>query len=146
MHIRKAQGDDLVSRVDKWYQTVKETAAKTNGVVQGKTYTTYDQVYALSLEAMKQKYPDAEIFCMTLQESDHNNTTVEKLEKFNVVISGLAKYFGATVIDQQMDGITFDNCQAYSTDYRALHPNAIGHAKMAEYIVENMYNKMNSEK
>ena len=39
--------------------------------------------------------------------------------------------------------ITLENCHAYGADYRALHPNAKGHAVMAKSIITAMYNKNN---
>ena len=90
-------------------------------------------------EAMKEKYPNAEIYCLTYQESNHSNTSRSKLAKFTQSVSAIAEYFGATVVDQSKDEITTENCHAYGADYRALHPNAKGHAVMAKSIVTEMY-------
>ncbi len=137
--LRKNNGVSDSEKVAEWFEKTVAQAKRVNGVVQGKTYTSYEQVYALSLQAIKEKYPDAEIFCMTLQESNHSGTTKQKLENYNMSIKAIAEYFGVTVIDQETDGITWDNCHAYGCDIRALHPNVVGHAEMTENIVKTMY-------
>ena len=66
-------------------------------------------------------------------------TSKQKLINFNMAIRAIASYFGVTVVDQATDEITWDNCHAYGCDIRALHPNVPGHQKMAENIVETLY-------
>ncbi len=125
--------------VDSWFKDVAAKADKAGSTKQGEAYDNFEQVYALSLRAMKEKYPNAEIYCLTYQESNHAHTTKAKLAKFTQSVTAIAEYFGATVVDQSKDEITVDNCHAYGADYRALHPNAKGHAVMAESIVKEMY-------
>lgn len=127
--------------VESWFKGVAEKADKSGSTKKGEAYDNFEQVYALSLRAMQEKYPNAEIYCLTYQESNHANTSKAKLAKFTQSVTAIAEYFGATVVDQSKDEITFENCHAYGADYRALHPNAKGHAVMAKSIITAMYNK-----
>ena len=129
------------SNLDAWFSAVKSKADKVGDIIKGETYASFEQVYALSLDVMKEKYPNAEIYCLTYQESNHQHTTRAKLDKFNKTIKALAEYFDVTVVDQSKDEITWDTCHAYGGDMRALHPSAAGHEVMAENIVKTIYEK-----
>ncbi|MBR2387622.1 MAG: SGNH/GDSL hydrolase family protein [Clostridia bacterium] len=126
--------------VENWFKGVKEKADKSGSTKKGEAFDNFEQVYALSLNAMREKYPNAEIYCLTYQENNHNNTSRSKLAKFTQSVSALAEYFGATVVDQSKDEITATNCHAYAADNSSLHPNPKGHAVMAKSIVTEMYN------
>ena len=128
-------------KMDAWFASVLERAESTGDtVIEGTTYQNFDQVYALSLNRMRELYPDAEIYCLTYQETNHSNITAERFNAFNNAVKALATYFGATVVDQSTDSITADNCHAFGGDIRALHPNASGHAIAADNIMKYMYN------
>jgi lysophospholipase L1-like esterase len=122
------------SNLDAWFSAVKSKADSVGKIIKGETYASFEQVYALSLNVMKEKYPNAEIYCLTYQESNHQHTTRGKLDKFNKTIKALAEYFDVTVVDQSKDEITWETCHAYGGDMRALHPSAAGHEVMAENI------------
>lgn len=110
----------------------------------GKTASDWCTTYALSLKAMTEKYPSAEILCMTLVRSLRAEATDEKITQYNTCIKALASYFGATVIDQQADGeLRYENCHAYGSDSNvcALHPSAAGHALMKKLIANTLYRK-----
>lgn len=127
--------------VDGWFKDVAAKAAKAGSTKKGEAFDNFEQVYALSLNAIKEKYPNAELYCLTYQENNHNNTSRSKLAKFNQSVTALAEYFGATVVDQSKDEITETNCHAYAADNKSLHPNPKGHAVMAKSIITEMYNK-----
>ena len=134
------------AKMDAWFASVLARAENAGEeIVEGVTYQNFDQVYALSLNRMKELYPDAEIYCMTYQETNHSNITKERFNAFNNAVKALATYFGATVVDQSTDSITSDNCHAFGGDIRALHPNASGHAIAAENIMKHMYNKIKEQ-
>ncbi len=87
----------------------------------GFTGSTFDEAYARMLYNMKQRYPDADIFCCTLSVTKKGDAA--KLEKYNAAIKALAEHYGCTVVD------VFNT--ALSTDYASLtidsiHPNAQG--------------------
>ena len=129
--------------MDAWFASVVERAEREGGAEKGKTFLNYAAAYALSMKEMKRRYPDAEYFCMTLQQTNHPNTlkSFERYYNYNKTIKALAEYFGATVVDFADDEITFENCHAYAGDMHSLHPTAVGHKVMAEKIIEAMYNK-----
>ena len=134
------------SEMDAWFASVLERANSTgNQVIKGTTYQNFDQVYALSLNRMKELYPNAEIYCLTYQETNHPSITADRFNKFNNTIKTLAAYFGATVVDQSIDSITEDNCHAFAGDTKSLHPTVIGHAITAENIMKHMYNKLKEQ-
>ena len=127
------------SQVDAWFKKVKANADKTDVIEAGTTYQNFSQVYALSLNAIKEKYPNAEIICLTMQETNHPNENKVKFQKINNTITALAKYFDAILVNQSEDIITYKTCHAYAGDMSSLHPNPEGHAIMAENIVKAMY-------
>ena len=138
-----AAGADKKAVMENGISSVIATA-EANGptVVGGKTYTSWEAAYALSLRAMKEKYNNPELFCMLLVQTHNAKDTPEKIARQNTCIRAIAEYFGATVIDQQADGyVTYENCHAYGSDASALHPNPQGHALMERLIVESMWKK-----
>lgn len=138
-----ADGADAAAVLDEWMKTTIATyEANSATIVGGKTYKTWEAAYALSLRAMREKYPDAEIYCMTLVRSqDSRDTATAPFDHYNTCIKALANYFGATIIDQEQGYMLQDNCHAYGSDLKALHPNQQGHALMERLILETMYAK-----
>ncbi len=137
-----ANGADR-KEIDAWFSEVVARREREGGAEKGKTFLNYDAVYALSMRDMQKKYPNAEFYCLTLQETNHPNTLkrLERFESFNKTIKTLAEYFGATVVDFAADEITWQNCHAYAGDMHSLHPTAAGHEIMAENIIKAMYNR-----
>ena len=138
-----ADGADVAAVLDEWMKTTIATyEANSATIVGGKTYKTWEAAYALSLRAMREKYPNAEIYCMTLVRSqDSRDTASAPFDHYNTCIKALAGYFGATIIDQEQGYMLQDNCHAYGSDLKALHPNQQGHALMERLIIETMYEK-----
>lgn len=138
-----ADGADTAAVLDEWMKTTISTyEANSATIIGGKTYKTWEAAYALSLRAMREKYPNAEIYCMTLVRSqDSRDTASAPFDHYNTCIKALANYFGATIIDQEQGYMLQDNCHAYGSDLKALHPNQQGHALMERLILETMYAK-----
>ena len=110
------------------------------GNVAGTSYTEWAEAYALGLYAMKNKYSNAEIYCMTLIQNKDSRCTAEKVNSFNTCIRAIAEYLDIGIIDQERDGyITPENCYAYTGDSTALHPSPYGHVLMERLIVETLY-------
>ena len=132
--------------IDAWFDNVKNIAAEAGGNEKGITFFSYDAVYAISMGEIKRKYPNAELYCLTLQETNHPNTmkSLARFDRFNEVIRTLGEYFGATIVDFAKDEITWDNCHAYAGDMHSLHPTAAGHEIMAESVIKAMYEKANA--
>ncbi len=137
--------------VEEWLVDVHNTyqANSDNGVQPGKTYTSWEASYALSLERMKYNYPDAEIYIMNLTRSQHSTGAEEagkqKILKANTCLAALAEYYGVKVIDQAKSEVNYDNCHLYGADEAnptALHPNLMGHAMMTKLIVETLYENL----
>lgn len=139
-----AIGADANAIIDEWMKTTIATAeASTSTTIRGgSTYKTWEAAYALTLRAMKEKYPDAEIYCMTLVRSqDSRDTASAPFDHYNTCIKAIAGYFGATIVDQEQGYMLQDNCHAYGSDLKSLHPNQQGHALMERIIIETMYDK-----
>ncbi|MBE6630060.1 MAG: hypothetical protein E7624_04340 [Ruminococcaceae bacterium] len=137
--------------VAEWLEGVHSTyqANSDNGVQPGKTYTSWEASYALSLERMQYNYPDAEIYIMNLTRSQHSTGAEEagkqKILKANTCLAALAEYYGVKIIDQAKSEVNYDNCHLYGADEAnptALHPNLMGHAMMTKLIVETLYENL----
>jgi len=135
--------DERRAIVDEWFAEVKATAEANPGYVPGESYSEWAEAYALGLYEMKNKYANAEIYCMTLIQNEDTRCTAEKIESFNVCIRAIAEYLGIGLIDQELEGyITPDNCYAYCGDSTALHPSPYGHLLMEKFIVETLYKNL----
>ena len=129
-------------KIEAWFDSVSSAAKSSGDKV--KPFSTWDAGYALALRAMKDKYGDAEIFCMTLMPNHHSGYTAQKLLQYNTCIKALGNYFGATVIELDGGDITYDNCNGYTVDGSgdAIHPNIKGYAYIEKCIIKAMYNKI----
>lgn len=132
--------DQHADKVGNWFERiVKPQAEKTDGIIPGTTYTTWEQAYALGLSMMKEAYPDAEIILITLAENNHGSPA-DKIARYNTCIKAMGAYFGATVIDQSLI-VSQETCHAYASDATALHPSSYGHQRMEELILQVLYDK-----
>ncbi len=129
--------------LNEWFAGVQETADKSNGkIIAGTTFKSWEASYALSLQAMKEKYPNAEIYCMLLVGVNHTRVTASAVVRHNTFITAIAEYMGATVIDQENNGMfNSKTCHAYGGDATAVHPSSYGHKMIERLIVETIYEK-----
>ena len=109
-------------------------------------YTNFDEAYALGLYTMRQKYPNAEIYCMTYLYNHSGEHSPVRINQANRVVKAIANYLGVTVIDQsgEFSAITNDNVHCYGTinaDLDCIHLSATGHKKMEETILKTMAKK-----
>ena len=121
--------------IDEWFAGVRAKA--------GDSYTVsatpdFDQLYALMLYRMTERYPNAKVACMTLVEALGYPNTTKWVPLYNQVIRALADYFGLLVIEQG-NVISTDNYMTYMHDNRILHPNAAGHELIFEEVVRTLY-------
>ena len=115
----------------------------------GESYTTFEQAYFLGLVTMLEKYPDAEIYCLTLLPNNDPRCTVELVEKFNVCISAIVNYlaieYDITLVDQngEYSEFTADNIHAFTSVYdnNSVHPNSRGHELIERLIIKTMFEK-----
>ena len=143
LHNKSAMGDlyaILQSKTDTRSDDVK--IAEWFATVSKSNMSTFEQAYALSLKAMTDKYPDAEVWCMTLNVNHDSRFTTTAMNQYNRCITALAKYFGVNVINQQEGYITSGNCTPYSVDNKGLHPSPTGHALMEKHIIETFYKEI----
>ena len=86
------------------------------------------EAYAIMLHKMKQRYPDAEIYCFTLlPRGNQSESKVQQLQEFNASLKEIAAHFGASIVDLYNDcGIKADeNFKFYVAD-NSLHPGPAG--------------------
>ncbi len=104
------------------------------------------EAYALMLDKMKTRYPDAEIYCCTITEvSRWIDETGEKFpfpnihnltaKDYNTWITSIAKAKGVNVIDVYDCGITYENAKEYTSD--GTHPNIAGAKLIADKVCES---------
>ena len=86
---------------------------------------------------MQAAYPNADIIVMGLENNSSSTFTLERQEKFNLVIEALANYFGTMYADQcgEYSEITSDNMMNYAMDLGSTHPNTLGHAAIERMLL-----------
>ncbi len=106
------------------------------------TPKTSVQAYAIMLHKIKQRYPNAEIFCFTLLNNCKlNEQSSIKLKNFNSALKSVADYMNCYVVDLYTDtGITASSESAglYFGD-RHLHPNRNGMTAIANCFLSALY-------
>lgn len=130
--------------IDTWFQ---EVLARNATPVGGSTYTTFQEAYALSLYRMKTTYASAEIYCLNLMPCEkyfnNNGGTLDMMEDYNYFYELMVDYFDLNLVDQYSE--VYQNYYTYTPYYTnatdLLHPNAGGHTKMAERILNTMADK-----
>ena len=86
---------------------------------------------------MMNKYENADVLALGLENNASSGFTVERQEKFNLVIKALAEYFGAIYVDQcgEYSEINAENMVTFGMDAGCTHPNSLGHAAMERMIL-----------
>lgn len=106
------------------------------------TPETFADYYALMLDKIQNRYPDAEVFCCTLLPNGcMREGGVVALEEFNNIIRALALRFGYGVADLYRDsGITEENMKDYfgADTSQTLHPGARGMSAIADAVLKAM--------
>ena len=114
--------------------------------------SAFREAYAIMLNKILTKYPDAEVFVCTrpyIFECNGDVAFPEKNEsgilfkEWNEAIIDIANLFGVRVVDQTKCGITWQNRKYFGGDYKedtgwVLHPNKWGQAAMANEIIRTM--------
>lgn len=112
---------------------------------------TFRSAYSTMLDTIKTTYPNAEVYCATLPPCERNGTTGDPeindagvyLSEWNQIITEVATAKSVSILDFANCGITYANMPTYMGDYssstgQALHPNADGHALIAEKAVRDL--------
>jgi len=111
--------------------------------------TAFREAYAIMLNKILTKYPEAEVWVCTLPccERTGENTFPETngngvtLDAWNGAIRELAALFGVKVLEFAKCGLTYQNMHLYMGDYdsgEGLHPNAAGHSRIADMAIRQM--------
>ena len=116
-----------------------------NGAFTYATPTTSCEAYAIMLHKISVRYPDAEVYCMTMlprRAEDYAGDSVTDVPTptaFNQELAKVIRHFGATVVDLENCGITSDisNFDTYITDKR-VHPGPLGMDKITGALVSAM--------
>lgn len=142
--LKKNDGRSDNEKIEAWFANVL-TRYKKYGVVAGTTYTAFDQAYALTLYRMLEKYPNAELICMTYVRNLYSTLNDQKVADYCRVVSAIATYFGATVADQSgpLAELTYENIHLNATrrEEEAVHPNRMGHEMMERLIIKTLAEK-----
>jgi lysophospholipase L1-like esterase len=104
------------------------------------------EAYAIMLHKMIKRYPDAEIYCMTmLPRRDPTGTHAGQPTAFNAELVKVIDRFGCTAVDLENCGITPDpeNFDIYITDQR-VHPGPLGMDKMTQALIDAMMGEENA--
>lgn len=111
--------------------------AEENGSVTYAQPQNVVEAYAIALDKISRRYPDAEVYCFTLL---HNVSTVTRLESYNASIKKLAAHFDMHVVDLYNCGITGTSD---GTLIDGIHPSVKGMTLIAnafaEAVRENMH-------
>ena len=122
------------------------------------TYTyakpaTSCEAYAIMLHKISVRYPDAEVYCMTMlprREEDYAGDSVADVgqpTEFNAELANVIDHFGATVVDLENCGITSDTAtfDRYIGDKR-VHPNGAGMDKVTQALIDAMMGQENASR
>ena len=107
---------------------------------------TFREAYSIMLNKILTKYPYAEVWVCTLPYCERNagkgfpetNDNGVTLFAWNKAIKEIADLFGVRVLDLWRCGLTYQNLNLFAPD--SLHPNANGHAMIANYVISHMDN------
>ncbi|MBO5868601.1 MAG: Ig-like domain-containing protein, partial [Oscillospiraceae bacterium] len=133
----KNHSDTIGAEVDVDYNAI--ITDKGDGTYTYATATTTCEAYAIMLHKMSVRYPDADIYCMSLLPRKGGPA---KLTKFNQDIAVMAERFGCSFVDLEHCGITPDaeSMGKYMYD-GSVHPNAEGMDLMSQAVVSALTGK-----
>ena len=99
------------------------------------------EAYSIMIHKIMQRYPDADIFLMTMAPSFlPSDPSGEHLNRFADEICQIGDYFGLPSINLVTEsGLTLDNIRTYSVG-DSLHPNPAGMKMISECVLKHMYN------
>lgn len=108
------------------------------------TPTTTCEAYAIMLDKIISRYPDAEIYCMGMTarrtpDKEDSYADVGQPTAFNAELKKIIEHFGITYVDLENCGIDTDAkiFDTYMGDGR-VHPNALGMDKITEALLTAM--------
>ena len=100
----------------------------------------FTSAYAKMLHKIVNRYPNADVFCLTLL-PNLVRADDKALNDYNNAIKKVANYFNVEICDLQNDsGITRETYKKYTNDNAHVHPNALG-MDMITKCLENTFEK-----
>ena len=103
--------------------------------------TTFAEAYVAMIYRMKNRYEEADIFCITLPNymADRDSTL---LQGYNKIIRQVAKYYKIDIVDLANSGMYVETGCIYATDNSdGVHPLAEGMDAMTQMIIDAMMKK-----
>ena len=108
----------------------------------------FRECYAIMLNSIRVKYPDAKIYCMTLFGGNNttfpvktaNSSSSKTLYDYNLAIKEISNLFGCEVIDLQKCGIHYSTYNKYLDSSGLTHPNKDGMKLIADYVYNKLVN------
>lgn len=146
--LKGADASEYNALIDEWFEEVLQKTGNGSVLTAGTTYTSFEQAYALALYRMTEKYSNADVLCLGLENNASAAFTTEKQLKFNLVIKAISEYFGATFADPCGDysEVTQYNMHNYAMDIGCTHPNSLGHAAMERLIMRTLADNIKKNK
>jgi len=97
------------------------------------TPTTFGEAYGILLHKMRNAYPDAQIFAMTLLPENLYSVDKAAWEQHNAYIRGAAEYYDVPLVDLAENcAITWENYSGYMID--KIHPTTAGMKLISDCI------------
>jgi lysophospholipase L1-like esterase len=93
---------------------------------------TYARAYAYILYSIKHNYPNAEIVCLNVPEIN------SRAKEYNDVVSVVAEYYGAIVVDNNGAFKSAGGSYASHTYDNSLHPDKEGFDIMSNAVIAKM--------
>lgn len=108
----------------------------------------FRECYAIMLNSVRIKYPDAKIYCFTLFGGNNttfpvktaNTSSSKTLYDYNNAIKEIAELFGCEIIDLQKCGIHYSTYTKYLDAGGLTHPNKAGMTLIANYTFNKIVN------
>ncbi len=97
---------------------------------------TFDEAYALMLYTIKTKYTNADVFTMTIPQSQREKPEALRAA-YNTAIKAISAQYGCTVIDLAETALSIDSLQ-HTIAGDGLHPNAKGMDVMTEAFMDGL--------
>ena len=142
--LNTANGKTDEEKIEAWFAGVLASLEANGGKPRDK-YDYFDEAYALGLYLMMEEYEGVEVYCFTHVWNYTDGLTRAKINSYNRVITALANYFGATVVDQNGELAEYTENNSYThTSLRedvAIHPKSSGHALIGKLVLKTMAKK-----
>ncbi len=102
------------------------------------TPTTFAEAYIIMMHKIITRYPNADVYCMTLPPNGRELSNESNLTKYNNIIRQVATHYGLTITDLYNDsGVTYENYSDYLHSDN-LHPKETGMAAISDTFIRSL--------